>query len=43
MKITPDLHARAGDLLAREMGPLGVLAREVLTQIPKLLAKLDRK
>jgi NAD(P)H-hydrate repair Nnr-like enzyme with NAD(P)H-hydrate dehydratase domain len=31
------LHAKAGDVLARRMGPLGFLAREVLTEIPSLL------
>jgi hydroxyethylthiazole kinase-like uncharacterized protein yjeF len=34
------LHARAGDLLARRIGPLGFLARELLTEIPPLLASL---
>jgi ADP-dependent NAD(P)H-hydrate dehydratase len=34
------LHARAGDLLAREMGPLGFLARDLLTKIPRLLAQV---
>jgi len=36
------LHARSGDLLAREIGPLGFLARELLDQIPPLLARLSR-
>jgi ADP-dependent NAD(P)H-hydrate dehydratase len=36
------LHARAGDLLAREIGPLGFLARELLDRIPVLLARLSR-
>ena len=36
------LHARAGDVLAREMGPLGFLARELLDEIPALLATLGR-
>lgn len=31
------LHAKAGDVLARRMGPLGFLARELLTEIPLLL------
>ena len=33
------LHARAGDELARRMGPLGFLARELLDEIPPLMAK----
>jgi hydroxyethylthiazole kinase-like uncharacterized protein yjeF len=32
------LHARAGDALARRIGPLGFLARELLAEIPRLLA-----
>ncbi|HEX8635755.1 MAG TPA: NAD(P)H-hydrate dehydratase [Pyrinomonadaceae bacterium] len=36
------LHARAGDELARRMGPLGFLARELLAEIPTLMAKLHR-
>jgi hydroxyethylthiazole kinase-like uncharacterized protein yjeF len=36
------LHARAGDVLAREIGPLGFLARELLDRIPPLLARLSR-
>ena len=36
------LHARAGDELARRMGPLGFLARELLAEIPVLMAKLNR-
>ncbi|HZG51214.1 MAG TPA: NAD(P)H-hydrate dehydratase [Pyrinomonadaceae bacterium] len=36
------LHARAGDELARRMGPLGFLARELLAEIPLLMAKLHR-
>ena len=34
------LHARAGEVLARELGPLGFLARELLMEIPPLLAAL---
>jgi hydroxyethylthiazole kinase-like uncharacterized protein yjeF len=34
------LHARAGDALARRMGALGFLARELLAEIPQLMAKL---
>jgi hydroxyethylthiazole kinase-like uncharacterized protein yjeF len=36
------LHAKAGDVLARRMGPLGFLARELLTEIPLLLRKIAR-
>lgn len=32
------LHARAGDALARRIGPLGYLARELLPEIPRQLA-----
>jgi hydroxyethylthiazole kinase-like uncharacterized protein yjeF len=35
------LHARAGDELARRMGPLGFLARELLAEIPTLMSKLN--
>jgi ADP-dependent NAD(P)H-hydrate dehydratase len=35
------LHARAGDRLARRIGPLGFLARELLDEIPGLMAKLS--
>ncbi|HEY0715705.1 MAG TPA: ADP/ATP-dependent (S)-NAD(P)H-hydrate dehydratase, partial [Polyangia bacterium] len=34
------LHARAGEVLARKVGPLGYLARELLSEIPPLLAEL---
>ena len=34
------LHGCAGDILARAMGPLGYLARELLSEIPPLLAHL---
>ena len=37
------VHARAGDLLARQIGPLGYLARELLAEVPRLLATLDRR
>lgn len=37
------LHARAGDVLAARMGALGFLARELLSEIPGLLAKLEPK
>jgi len=36
------LHAKAGDRLARRIGPLGFLARELLGEIPQLLRKLAR-
>ena len=36
------LHALAGDELARRMGPLGFLARELLAEIPPLMATLGR-
>jgi ADP-dependent NAD(P)H-hydrate dehydratase len=35
------LHARAGDRLARRMGRLGFLARELLAEIPPLMSELD--
>lgn len=34
------LHARAGEVLARRMGPLGYLARELLAEVPALMSKL---
>jgi ADP-dependent NAD(P)H-hydrate dehydratase len=34
------VHGRAGDSLARSIGPLGYLARELLPEIPRELAKL---
>jgi len=36
------LHAKAGELLARRIGALGFLARELLTEIPPLLVKMAR-
>lgn len=36
------LHARAGERLARRVGPLGFLARELLAEVPPLLARLTR-
>lgn len=36
------LHAKAGEALARKVAPLGFLARELLAEIPPLLAKLER-
>ncbi len=35
------LHARAGDRLARRVGPLGYLARELSAEVPRLLADLN--
>jgi len=35
------LHARAGDRLARRVGPLGYLARELSAEVPRLLASLS--
>jgi ADP-dependent NAD(P)H-hydrate dehydratase len=35
------LHALAGERLAARVGPLGFLARELLDEIPRLLAELD--
>ncbi len=34
------LHARAGDALAKRVGPLGFLARELLAEIPALMCGL---
>lgn len=36
------LHAKAGERLARRVGPLGFLARELLGELPALLRKLAR-
>lgn len=36
------LHAKAGDALARAMGPLGFLARELLAEIPRQMRRLSR-
>lgn len=36
------LHARAGDRLARRMGRLGYLPRELLAEIPPLMSQLER-
>ena len=35
------LHARAGEVLAKRIGPLGFLARELLAEIPALLHSLS--
>lgn len=37
------VHAKAGEVLARRMGPLGYLARELLAEIPGLLARYSRR
>lgn len=36
------LHGSAGDRLAERIGPLGFLARELLAEIPALMAELSR-
>jgi NAD(P)H-hydrate repair Nnr-like enzyme with NAD(P)H-hydrate dehydratase domain len=36
------LHGSAGDRLAKRVGPLGYLARELLAEIPALMAELSR-
>ncbi len=36
------LHGRAGDVLARRVGPIGYLARELLAEIPREMARLSR-
>jgi NAD(P)H-hydrate repair Nnr-like enzyme with NAD(P)H-hydrate dehydratase domain len=37
------LHGRAGDVLARKVGPVGYLARELLAEIPGEMARLSRR
>jgi ADP-dependent NAD(P)H-hydrate dehydratase len=37
------LHGRAGDLLARKVGRLGFLARELLREVPHLMSELDER
>ena len=37
------LHARAGDVLAKRLGPLGYLPRELLAEIPGLMARCGRR
>jgi hydroxyethylthiazole kinase-like uncharacterized protein yjeF len=37
-----EVHARAGDALARAVAPLGFLARELLHEIPGAVARLSR-
>ncbi len=36
------VHAKAGDVLARTIGPLGYLARELLDEIPRLVGRYTR-
>jgi hydroxyethylthiazole kinase-like uncharacterized protein yjeF len=36
------LHAKAGDRMAEQVGPLGFLARELLGEVPRLMATLAR-
>lgn len=36
------LHGRAGDRLAKKVGPLGFLARELLVEIPALMFEIGR-
>jgi hydroxyethylthiazole kinase-like uncharacterized protein yjeF len=36
------LHARAGDVLARRVGRLGYLARELLDEVPKIMSDLSK-
>ena len=35
------LHGEAGDRLARKRGPVGFLARELLAEVPSIMAELD--
>jgi ADP-dependent NAD(P)H-hydrate dehydratase len=37
------LHGRAGDVLARKVGPLGYLPRELLAEVPREMARLSRR
>jgi ADP-dependent NAD(P)H-hydrate dehydratase len=37
------LHARAGDVLAKRLGRLGYLARELLAEVPALMSELERR
>jgi ADP-dependent NAD(P)H-hydrate dehydratase len=37
------LHGRAGDRLARKVGRLGYLARELPDEIPKLMSEMERR
>ena len=35
------LHGEAGNRLARTRGPVGFLARELLAEIPSIMAEMD--
>lgn len=37
------LHAKSGEALAKKLGPLGYLARELSAQVPELLARLSTR
>lgn len=37
------LHGRAGDMLAKRIGPLGYLAHELLDEIPPAIARLEER
>jgi NAD(P)H-hydrate repair Nnr-like enzyme with NAD(P)H-hydrate dehydratase domain len=37
------LHARSGDVLAKRMGRLGYLARELSAEVPALMSELDKR
>ncbi len=37
------LHGRAGDALAKRMGQLGFLARELLAEVPSLMAEFEKR
>jgi hydroxyethylthiazole kinase-like uncharacterized protein yjeF len=37
------LHGRAGERLAKRVGQLGFLARELLAEVPSLMAKFDKR
>ncbi len=36
------LHAKAGEALSSKLGPLGFLARELPSEVPRLLDSLTR-
>lgn len=37
------LHARAGDVLAKRIGRLGYLARELLAEVPRLMSQMEKR
>lgn len=37
------VHARAGELLAKKIAPLGFLARELLSEVPAIVASLGKR